>query len=415
MRDWRETTLGQLCAETGGSIQTGPFGSQLHASDYVLEGTPSVMPQNIGDNRIVEEDIARISETDRDRLQRYLLEAGDIVYSRRGDVERRALVREHNAGWLCGTGCLRVRFGDDSVSSRYISYWLGLEATRKWIVRHAVGATMLNLNSSILADVPVRLPPASVQRAIAEILGALDDKIAANAKVTTAAQTLAAALFDGMLRQTITGSASLKELAQRGEINYGDGYRTKKPELASSGFRILRAADIKNASVTATGPDFVSDDYANQVGPKAACPGDLVVTTKGTVGRVAVVPTRVGRAVYSPQCCYFRVPEGSSVDRGYLTGYLFSRDFHTQLDHLMHKTDMAPYVNLTDIGSIEMMFPNREQQREIGAHQRALVDLQHAYSVENTALAQTRDQLLPLLMSGKVTVKDIEGDIEDMV
>src|SRR5581483_6503987 len=87
---WRYTTLGAACEAGGGDIQTGPFGSQLHASDYVPIGVPSVMPQNIGDNRIIEDGIARISPADAKRLSRYLLRAGDIVYSRRGDVERRA-------------------------------------------------------------------------------------------------------------------------------------------------------------------------------------------------------------------------------------------------------------------------------------------------------------------------------------
>ncbi len=98
---WKYTTLGTACQLGGGDIQTGPFGSQLHAADYVPVGIPSIMPQNIGDNRIVEDGIARITPEDAKRLSRYLVRAGDIVYSRRGDVERRALVRDHEDGWLC--------------------------------------------------------------------------------------------------------------------------------------------------------------------------------------------------------------------------------------------------------------------------------------------------------------------------
>src|SRR2546422_6482046 len=97
--EWEYTTLGAACERGGGDIQTGPFGSQLHASDYVPSGIPSVMPQNIGDNVIVEDGIARISPNDAARLSRYLLREGDIVYSRRGDVERRALVRLEQSGW----------------------------------------------------------------------------------------------------------------------------------------------------------------------------------------------------------------------------------------------------------------------------------------------------------------------------
>ena len=69
------------------------------------------MPVNIGDNRIIKDGIAQIREADADRLARHRVKVGDIIYSRRGDVERRALVRAEESGWLCGTGCLLVRFG----------------------------------------------------------------------------------------------------------------------------------------------------------------------------------------------------------------------------------------------------------------------------------------------------------------
>ncbi len=137
---WEQTTLGEACRRGGGNIQTGPFGSQLHASDYVPQGTPSIMPQNIGDNRVIEDGIARITADDARRLSRYLVRTGDIVYSRRGDVEKRALIREKEDGWLCGTGCLRIRFGKKGEDPTFASYYLGHPDVRAWIVRHAQGA-----------------------------------------------------------------------------------------------------------------------------------------------------------------------------------------------------------------------------------------------------------------------------------
>jgi len=92
--DWERTTLGEVVRRGKGSIQTGPFGSQLHASDYVPVGVPTIMPVNIGENRIVETGIARITEADADRLSKHRVQVGDIIYSRRGDVERRALIRK---------------------------------------------------------------------------------------------------------------------------------------------------------------------------------------------------------------------------------------------------------------------------------------------------------------------------------
>jgi type I restriction enzyme S subunit len=192
---WEYTTLGLACERGGGDIQTGPFGSQLHASDYVPIGIPSIMPQNIGDNRVVEDGIARIPPEDARRLSRYLVRRGDIVYSRRGDVERRALVRDHEDGWLCGTGCLRVRLGDRGPDPRFATYYLGHPNVREWIVRHAHGATMPNLNTSILGACPFAVPPLPEQRAIAHILGTLDDKIELNRRMSETVEAMARALF----------------------------------------------------------------------------------------------------------------------------------------------------------------------------------------------------------------------------
>ena len=192
---WKYLTLGEACALGGGEVQTGPFGSQLHASDYLPDGVPSIMPQNIGDNRVVQDEIARVALQDAERLARYRVRPGDIVYSRRGDVERRALIRTQEDGWLCGTGCLRVRLGEGPVDPIYASYYLGDPRVREWVVRHAHGATMPNLNTGILSALPFVVPPRHEQRAIAHILGTLDDKIELNRRMNETLEAIARALF----------------------------------------------------------------------------------------------------------------------------------------------------------------------------------------------------------------------------
>src|ERR1044072_9731057 len=105
------------------------------------------MTTNIGENRIVEDGIVRITEKDANRLGQHRLQKGDIVYSRRGDVEKRALIREREVGWLCGTGCLKVRLGSGVVDPLFASMFLGAPAIRLWIVRHSEGAGNPNLNT----------------------------------------------------------------------------------------------------------------------------------------------------------------------------------------------------------------------------------------------------------------------------
>jgi type I restriction enzyme S subunit len=194
--EWEVTTLGVLVKRGGGFIQTGPFGSQLHSSDYVETGIPAIMPVNIGENRVDVSNIARIKSEDASRLSRYLVQAGDIVYSRRGDIERRALISEHEEGWLCGTGCLMVRLGEKSpVEPTYASYYLGHPSVRRWLVQHAIGATMPNLNTSIMQALPFVVPSRDEQLSVTAILAALDEKIDLNDRMNRTLVAVARAIF----------------------------------------------------------------------------------------------------------------------------------------------------------------------------------------------------------------------------
>ena len=120
MSDRLQTTLGDLVDSGEGFIQTGPFGSQLHARDYVEEGVPVVMPQQLGNNEISLDGVSRVGEQDRDRLARHVMREGDIVFSRRGDVTRRAYITDREDGWLCGTGCLLLRLSHPGCDNRYL-------------------------------------------------------------------------------------------------------------------------------------------------------------------------------------------------------------------------------------------------------------------------------------------------------
>ena len=151
---WEAVTLADIAA----SIQTGPFGSQLHQSDYSEVGIPVVMPKDLIDGHISEESIARVDESHVQRLSRHKIENGDILYSRRGDVGRCAFACEKEQGWLCGTGCLRVTIDSTKANSRFVFYQLQKPETVGWVINHAVGATMLNLNTSILGGIPLSIP-----------------------------------------------------------------------------------------------------------------------------------------------------------------------------------------------------------------------------------------------------------------
>ena len=178
-------------------------------------------------------------------------------------------------------------------------------------------------------------------------------------------------------------------LAERGALIIGDGYRTKRDELAGSGFRILRVADVLDGRVEAGGPDFVAESFRPQIGAKAAQDGDVLVTTKGTVGRVAMMPALAEEVVYSPQLCFFRVTDRDVVDPRFLSYWFASEAFREQASHRANNTDMAAYINLADIRSLEVDLPAVRTQRAIAEVLGALDDKIAA----NAALISRADDL----------------------
>ena len=163
-------------------IQTGPFGSQLHKEDYVENGTPIVTVEHLGERIFSEQNLPRVSDDDKARLKKYVLDEGDIVFSRVGSVDRCSFVDHDHAGWMFSGRCLRVR-PSDKVDPLYLYYFLCLEKTKKTIRSIAVGATMPSINTKILGELEVSLPSLEQQRTISNYLDTLDKKIETNNKI----------------------------------------------------------------------------------------------------------------------------------------------------------------------------------------------------------------------------------------
>lgn len=166
----------------GGKIQTGPFGSQLHQSDYVDKGVPVVMPKDINQQGIDLSSVAKISTETAERLSRHKLHKDEIVFPRRGEITKCALIKHEQEGFLCGTGCLKITVPAKVLNPLFFRYYLAKKEIIEWLDSNAVGATMKNLSTGILQKLPVVYPPLPIQQKIASILSAYDDLIENNLK-----------------------------------------------------------------------------------------------------------------------------------------------------------------------------------------------------------------------------------------
>lgn len=152
MGEWKESKLKNVA-----HIQTGPFGSQLKNEQYITGGIPVVTVEHINNFRIIDFDYPSVSDFDKNRLSKYLLKTGDIIFTRVGSVDLSALVRPHQNGWMFSSRMLRVR-PNKAVSSEFFSYFFQQKRFREYIINIAVGATMPSINTEILKDLPIAFP-----------------------------------------------------------------------------------------------------------------------------------------------------------------------------------------------------------------------------------------------------------------
>ncbi len=205
---WEVVRLGDFCQRPKGFIQTGPFGSQLHSHEYTAEGIPVVNPTHLNGNRINHEDVPRVPRDVADRLSRHYVRTGDILFARRGDIGRHGLVGTGENEWLCGTGCFLVRVNHDDIDNQYLSYYISTTSVVNWLKSHAMGAIMPNLNTSVIAKLPICVPTIEDQKRIVELFSSIEQKLSQNQKKRDQLQDL----FRTLLHELMTGKTRVHRL-----------------------------------------------------------------------------------------------------------------------------------------------------------------------------------------------------------
>ncbi|HJJ73793.1 MAG: restriction endonuclease subunit S [Methanocorpusculum sp.] len=150
---WVDTTVDSVA-----KLQTGPFGTQLHSDEYVLEGNPVINVKNIGYGSIIMQNMDYLDDETSNRLSAHRLEFGDIVFGRKGSIDRHAFINNYCIGWIQGSDCIRIRPYDNRVGL-FLYCWFGQNFIKQLVVSSSVGSTMASLNTKILGSIRVILPP----------------------------------------------------------------------------------------------------------------------------------------------------------------------------------------------------------------------------------------------------------------
>lgn len=163
------------------------------------------------------------------------------------------------------------------------------------------------------------------------------------------------------------------DLIASGKLVIGDGYRAKNSELSAEGLPFARAGNV-NDGFRFDGADRFPEEHLDRVGQKVSRPGDVVFTSKGTVGRFAYVQWSTPPFVYSPQLCFWRSLDDSVINPRFLYYWMYSREFSTQVRGVAGQTDMAEYVSLRDQRKMHVTLPGIRHQERVSEVLGALDD-----------------------------------------
>ena len=378
--------------KTIADIQTGPFGSQLHKEDYVETGTPIVTVEHLGNRVFTEQNLPRVSDSDKARLIKYTLSTGDIVFSRVGSVDRCSYVDKSHDGWMFSGRCLRVR-PTELVDSLYLYYYFCLEETKQFVRNIAVGATMPSINTKLLGEVEIALPDLNNQKRIAAVLSSLDDKIENNQKLNDNLQQQAMALYAEMFLNSSDSNVTSGTLSDIAVITMGQS-------PSGSSYNEDGVGEVFYQGRAEFGFRFPKRRLFTTEPKRMAETGDVLLSVRAPVGDLNVAYER---------CCIGRGLGAIHSKTGHSSFILYTMfALRSQLDVFNGEGTVFGSINRDALNAIPIDIPpvTEIDQFEVVAH--PIDELIRANYEENCRLEAIRDSLLPKLMSGEIDVSAVQ-------
>jgi type I restriction enzyme S subunit len=187
--------LGQLS-----EITAGPSGSLLDNLQDGPDGLPVISPSDLTERNAVDgRHVRRVPWDGAKKLARFALQEGDLLVVRQGSLGRLALISEEQATWFYSSSFLRIRPRRDVVLPEYLLSYLSYPPVQRDLLGQALPGTVPSLNSAMLNELPIVVPPIEQQRAIIEMLTDIDSQIAIQRAIADRLDTLKSAIFGEMI------------------------------------------------------------------------------------------------------------------------------------------------------------------------------------------------------------------------
>ena len=359
--EWEKKTIGEIS-----TIKNGPFGSVLHAEDYVDEGMPIVTTEHFknGNLPLSKNGIPQVSDDDYHRLRGYKLEKDDIVFSRVGSIDINAYVEQSQQGWLFSGRVLRVR-PIKSVNSLCLHYILSTESVKRSIRNRAVGQTMPSINTPILSNTKINIPQSVVeQKKIANLLSLLDERITTQNKIIEDLKKLKSAIIDYAINSLNSDFAKFDSLYEM--AGEGGTPTTSNASFYDNGkIPFIKIDDLKQKYLTEN-KDFITELGLQKSSAWLVPTHSILFSNGATIGEISITTY----PVCTKQGILGIVPK-QNIDVEFLYYFMSSSYFKKAVSRIVTEGTMKT-AYLKDINNILCPIPTKEKQQEIAKMPSAL-------------------------------------------
>lgn len=368
-------------------IRTGPFGTQLRASDYVASGIPVINVRNIGYGTINEEKLEYIDEQTAMRLSMHLLRTNDIVFGRKGAVDRHAFIVEKYNGWLQGSDCIRLRVNTKKLLPQYLSYYF-LTKRHKGFMESMCshGSTMASLNQKILEKIEFPYVSVENQMKIVDVLSAIDRKVMVNRNINANLQQQAQAIFKSWFVDF--------EPFQDGEFVESELGPIPKGWRVGTLSELVAVKYGKDHKKLTDGPYPVygSGGIMRYVERPIYTKESVLIPRKGTLNNVIYL----NEPFWSVDTMFYTEMKMENVAK-YVYHFVSGKDLAS-----MNSGSAVPSMTTDILNSMKVVIPTAEWLEKFEQILLPLYSQMFQNAAQSKTLAQLRDTLLPKLMNGGI-------------
>jgi type I restriction enzyme S subunit len=416
--------IGDLVDQGFAEIKTGPFGTQLRASDYVDSGRPVLNVRNVGFGDVRADKLEYIDEATAKRLSTHLLVPGDIIFGRKGAVERHALIGQEFSGAIQGSDCIRLRVSDKSpVPASFITFALRTAEHQAWMKAFCShGATMASLNQEILRQVPLPDLAREQQDLAVAVLQTIDDLIDNGRRRVEVLEKMASTIYrEWFVHFRYPGHETAAMVDSPFGLIPDKWERTALTDLVDTQYGYTESAsDVEIGPRYLRGMDINKHSYIDW-STVPYCPIDDTLLSKFriNVGDIFVIrmadPGKVGICEIETNAVFasylVRLRPSSDLISPYFLFFTLSADEYQGWVTGASTGATRKSVSAKVMTEPRIVLPPRRVQQEFEELIRPIRSLMTQLVEQNSTLSALRDRLLPKLVTGRIDVSSLDLDV----